>query len=122
MSVNPQIRSRDDVERDRPADAFVTGSGSKFKVHSPATVNGRSRVFIFANHTLDVAIVTLADSVVGSGGVCTDVPSLGVAEFGLKSKAAGAHEYSVVMRTTDGRLVTAHGSSDPVIIIDPPCP
>ena len=102
------------------ADAFITKSGRDYKVHSPAVVNGETGVFIIANLALDTAMVTLPDAVVGTAVGPTDVPSHCLAVFRLVRGAGGAYTYSVVMKPAGDGLVSAQGSSDPVIIIDPP--
>ena len=122
MNVNPRIYPVNLGGRPGSADAFVTRSGSDYKVHSPAIVNGGKGVFVFANLTHDVAMVALPEVVVGPGFGPIDLPPLQVAEITLVSGAGGMYTYSVVMKPDRGGLVTAHGNSDPVIIIDPPCP
>ena len=106
--------------RDRPADAFITKFGVGYKVHPPAIVDGKTQMFLIANLAHELAMVTLPEEVVLPGVGPTDVPSESIAEFALRSGAGGEFTYSVVMKPDRGGLVTAHGSSDPVIIIDPP--
>ena len=106
----------------RQADAFITRCGAGYKVHSPAAVDGTLGSFLIANLTQDMAMVTLPARVVLAGVGPVDLPSQHVAEFALRSGAGGEHSYSVVMKPAGGGLVTAQGSSDPVIIIDPPNP
>ena len=65
-------------------------------------------------------MVTLPADVVRPGVGPTDVPNQSIAEFALRTGAGGEFSYSVVMKPVRGGLVTAHGNSDPVIIIDPP--
>lgn len=103
----------------RRANAFITRFGVEYKVHSPALVNGQLGNFLIANLTPEEAIVTLPAEIVLPGVGSVDVPRHHIAEFALRSGAGGRRFYSVVMRV-DGDLVTAQGSSDPVIIIDPP--
>jgi hypothetical protein len=105
----------------RRADAFITKHGVSYKVHSPALVDGLLESFMIANLAPDVAMVTLPAQIVLPGVGPVDVPPQNIAEFALQSGAGGKCFYSVVMRV-DGDLVTAQGSSDPVIIIDPQCP
>jgi len=107
---------------DRPADAFITNSGVGYKVHAPGIVNGKTQVFLIANLAPEVAMVTLPANVVLPGVGPTDVPTQSIAEFALRTGAGGEFSYSVVMKPVRGGLVTAQGNSDPVIIIDPPCP
>ena len=118
VQVYPMARRR----LARPADAFITKSGVGYKVHAPAIVNGGTELFLIANLAPDVAMVTLPEEVVLPGVGPTDVPTQNIAEFALRSGAGGGFSYSVVMKPVRGGLVTAHGNSDPVIIIDPPCP
>ena len=116
VSVYPQGRRT----KPEPAHSFITRSGSGYRVHSPAIVNGTARLFLIENLAADTAMVTMPEVVVGPGVGPTDVPSHYIAEFQLITGAAGACTYSVVMKPEGAGLVTAQGNSDPVIIIDPP--
>ena len=118
VQVYPMGQGRANV---RQADAFITKCGVGYKVHSPALVDGRLGSFLIANLAPEVAMVTLPAEIVLPGVGRVDVPHQSIAEFTLQSGAGGEFSYSVVMKLGRGGLATAHGNSDPVIIIDPPC-
>jgi hypothetical protein len=108
--------------RPGPAHTFITKFGDDFRVHSPVIVDGTGGVFLIGNLSPETAIVTMPGEVVGPGIGSVEVPPHCIAEFDLISGAGGAFTYSVVVKVAGRGLVSAHGSSDPVIIIDPPCP
>jgi len=97
--------------------ATIHRVGTGYKVNSPATVDGRGGEFWIKNNTKEFAYVSLPPDVGGAA----EVPPGHTGHIPLFAGAEGRYTYSVVM-TTPGGLVAAQGNSDPVIIIDPPCP
>ena len=99
------------------AHAVIHKVGTGYKVNSPARVDGRGGELRIKNNTTEYAYVTLPPGVGGAA----EVPPRATGHLFLFRGAKGRYTYSVVMSTKNG-LVSAQGNSDPVIIIDPPCP
>ncbi|MCU0248779.1 MAG: hypothetical protein MUE61_01085 [Vicinamibacterales bacterium] len=101
------------------AHAKIYKVDGEYRVTTPAEVNGREKEFRILNMTSEPARVTLSEDIVGRGAGLITVPGEGMITIPIAKGAWGVRSYSVAMDTLGG-FVTAHGNSDPVIIIDPP--
>jgi len=97
--------------------AFIMKVGCEHRVLSPIVVDGHDREFRIKNVGDRPAFVMLPPSIVGRVVGPHEVAPGMTATIPLTA-GAGSYTYAVVVSTERG-LVTAHGNSDPVIIIDP---
>jgi hypothetical protein len=118
-AIGPKVRNGQFILDLAHAKIYKYNDG--YRVTSPAEVNGKGKEFRVLNLTTEPAQITLLHQIVGRGVGPFMVPAQSMLTIPLAKGAWGSQTYSVTMETGGG-FVTAQANSDPVIIIDPPCP